>query len=131
GSADRDRTSSAHSVHVMTGLFAVCASSWKNADDRLPLASPGRVEGGNGLVEGCDAADVRPQPPLTYPPDDLTQLGAIGLDDEVDRKPVRGPRLGRPDDGHQRSSGSNQIRGSLLYVTADDIEDQVDSADVL
>jgi hypothetical protein len=60
-------------------------SLWTNADDRLPLASLGRVEGRNGIVEGRDVVDVRPQPSVTHPPDDLTQLGAIGLDDEVDR----------------------------------------------
>src|SRR6516165_5300627 len=35
-------------------------SSRTNADDRLPLASLGRVEGGDGFVEGRDVADVRP-----------------------------------------------------------------------
>src|ERR687891_1357690 len=116
--------------YVVTGFSAVCESLWTYADDRLPLASLGRVEGRNGIVEGRDVADVRPQPSVTHPPDDLTQLGAIGLDNKVDRQPVRGPRLGRPDDGHQRSSGSNQTRGPLLDVAADDIENQIDSADV-
>jgi hypothetical protein len=67
-----------------------------NADDRLPLASLGRVESGDGIVEGRDGADVRPQPSVPHPLDDLTQLGAIGLDNEVDRQAVGGPRLGRP-----------------------------------
>src|SRR3954465_9828067 len=31
-------------------------SSWTKLDDRLALASLGWVEGGNGLVEGCDVA---------------------------------------------------------------------------
>ena len=70
-----------------------------NADDRLPLASLGRVQGGDGIVEGRDVADVRPQSSVTHPLDDLTQLGTIGLDNEVDRQAVGGPRLGRPDDG--------------------------------
>src|SRR5262249_2477418 len=56
-----------------------------NADNRLPRAAPGRVEGGDGIVEGRDAADVRPQSSVTHPLDDLTQLGTIGLDNEVDR----------------------------------------------
>src|SRR3546814_306147 len=43
---------------------------------------------------------------------------------------VDGPRLGRPDDGHQRSSGSNQACGPLLDVAADDVEHQIDAADV-
>jgi hypothetical protein len=62
--------------------------------------------------------------------DDLTQLGTIGLDNEVDRQAVGGPRLGRPDDGHQCSSGSNQACGPLPDVAADDIEHQIDFADV-
>src|SRR3546814_17748515 len=68
---------------------------------------------------------------LPHPPGDLTQLGAIRHDDEVDREAVDGPRLGRPDDGHQRSSGSNQACGPLLDVAADDVENQIDVADVL
>src|SRR5262249_48328107 len=79
-----------------------------NADDRLPRASLGRVEGGDGIVEGRDVADVRPQASVPHPLDDLTQLGTIGFANEVDRQAVGGPRLGRPDDGHQCSSGSNQ-----------------------
>src|SRR6516165_544358 len=101
-----------------------------NANDRLPLASLGRVEGGDGIVEGRDVADVRPYPSVTHSLDDLTQLGTIGLDNEVDRQAVGGPRLGRPDDGHQCSSGSNQTCGPLPDVAADDIENQIDAADV-
>ena len=100
-----------------------------NADDRLPLASLGRVQGGDGIVEGRDVADVRPQSSVTHPLDDLTQLGTIGLDNEVDRQAVGGPRLGRPDDGHRCSSGSNQACGPLLDVAADDIEHQIDEAE--
>src|SRR6516162_6831433 len=59
-----------------------------NADDRLPVASLGRVEGGDGFVEGRDVADVRPQSSVPHPLDDLTQLGTIGLDNEVDRQAV-------------------------------------------
>jgi hypothetical protein len=70
-----------------------------NADDRLPLdplgIDPlGRVEGGDGIVEGRDVADVRPQSSVTHPLDDLHQLGTIGLDNEVDCQAVGGPRLG-------------------------------------
>src|SRR6266567_6227876 len=70
-------------------------SSRTNADDRLPRASLGRVEGGDSFVEGRDGADVRPQSSVPHPLDDLTQLGTIGLDNEVDRKAVNGPRLRR------------------------------------
>src|SRR6184192_4319765 len=101
-----------------------------NADDRLSLASLGPVEGGDGVIEGRDVADVRPHSSVTCPPDNLTQLGAIGYDDEVNRQAVSGPRLGRAGDGHQRSSGSNQARRPLRDVAADDIENQIDFADV-
>jgi hypothetical protein len=80
---------------LVTGRRARCAdlplddrvaeSLRANVDDRLPGASLGRVEGGDGIVEGRDVADVRPQPSVTHPLDNLTQLGAIGLDHEVDR----------------------------------------------
>src|SRR6201981_2193945 len=66
-----------------------------NADDRLPLASLGRVQGGDGVVEGRYLADVRPQPSVPHPLDDLTQLGTIGLDNEVDHQGVGGARPGR------------------------------------
>src|SRR5215831_17750234 len=101
-----------------------------NADDRLPLDPLGRVEGGDGIVEGRRVADVRPQSSVPHPLDDLTQLGAIGHDNEVDRQAVGGPCLGWAGDGHQRSSGSNQVRGPLRDVAAEDIENQIDSADV-
>src|SRR4051794_5436415 len=87
--------------------LALPESSRTNADDRLPRAPLGRVEGGDGFVEGQDVADVRPQSSVPNPLDDLTQLDTIGLDDKVDREAFDGPRLARPDDGHQRSSGSN------------------------
>ena len=83
-----------------------------------------------GIVEGRDVADVRPQLSVPHPLDDLTQLGTIGLDNEVDREAIGGTRLGRPDDGHQRSPGSNQARGPLLDVAADGIEHQIDAADI-
>src|SRR5215468_8430093 len=43
-----------------------------NADDRLPPASLGRVEGSDGIVEGRYFADVRPQSSVPHPLDDLT-----------------------------------------------------------
>ena len=101
-----------------------------NADDRLSLDPLGRVEGGDGIVEGSHVADVCPQPTIPGPLDDRTQLGAIGYDDEVDSQAVSGPRLGRAGDGYQSSSGSNQACGPLLDVAADDIKHQIDSADV-
>src|SRR6516165_10434359 len=112
-------------------MGACCSRT--NADDRLPLASLGPVEGGDGVVEGRDVADVRLQSSVTNALDDLTQLGAIGHENKVDRQAVGGPRLGRPGDGHQRSSSSNQACGPFPDVAADDIENQenqIDSADV-
>src|SRR6476660_10547542 len=101
-----------------------------NADDRLSLDLLGRVEGVDGVIEGRDVADVRPHSSVTCPPDNLTQLGAIGYDDEVNREAVSGPCLGRAGDGHQCSSGSNQACGPLRDVATDDIEHQIDAADV-
>ena len=68
-----------------------------NADDRLSLDPFGRVEGGDGIVEGSYLADVCPQPTMPDPLGDLTQLGAIGYDDEVDSQAAReaAPRSGR------------------------------------
>src|SRR6267142_1808404 len=63
-----------------------------NADDRLPADPLGRIESGDGIVEGRDVADVRPQSSVPHPLDDLSQLGTIGLDNEVDREAVGGPR---------------------------------------
>src|SRR5215471_20292233 len=101
-----------------------------NADDRLSLDPLGRVEGGDGVIEGRDVADVCPHSPVTRAPDNLTQLGAIRHDNEVNRDAVSGPCLGRAGDGDQRSSGSNQACGPLRYVAAEDIENQIDSADI-
>src|SRR6266576_4517419 len=101
-----------------------------NADDRLPADALGRIESGDGIVEGRDVADVRPQSSVTHPLDDLTQLGAIGRENKVDSQAIGGPRLGWSGDGHECSSGSNQACGPLPDVAADDIENQIDSADV-
>src|SRR5947208_9628420 len=98
---------------------SVSESLWTNADDRLPIASLGRVEGGESILEGRDVADVGPQSSVPHPLDDLTQLGTIGLDDEVDCQAVSGPRLGRPYDADQRSAGPDQVCGALLDVSAD------------
>src|SRR5919204_4071536 len=101
-----------------------------NADDCLSLDRLGRVEGGNRIVEGSHLADVCPQPTIADPLDELTQLGAIGYDDEVDSQAARGPCLGRAGDGHQRSSGTNHARRPLRDVAAEDIENQIDPADI-
>src|ERR1041385_8851123 len=101
-----------------------------NADDRLSFDPLGPVEGGNGVIEGRDVADFRPHPTVTGPPDNLTQLCAIGYHDEVDSQAARRLRLGRAGDGHQRSSGADHARRSLPDVAADDIENQIYFADV-
>jgi hypothetical protein len=80
---------------IVSLLICLFGGSRTNADDRLPADPLGRIEGCNGIVEGRDVADVRPQPSVPHPLDDLTQLGTIGLDDEVDCQAVGGPRLGR------------------------------------
>jgi hypothetical protein len=67
-----------------------------SADDRLSLDPFGPVEGGDGIVEGSHIADVCPQPTNPDPLDELTQLGAIGYDDEVDSQAARGRALVGP-----------------------------------
>src|SRR5262249_14079657 len=106
------------------------AKADRHPDDRLALAPLSRVEGGNGVVEGRDVADVCPQSSVPYPLDELTQLGAIGYDDEVDSQAARGPRLGRAGNGHQRPSGANHARRPLRDVAAEDVENQIDPADI-
>jgi hypothetical protein len=64
---------------------AVAEFSGSNLDDRLPRASLGRVEGGDGIIECRDVANVGPQSSVPHPLHDLTQLGTIGLDDKVNR----------------------------------------------
>ena len=112
------------------GRRALPVSSRTNADDRLSLDPLGPVEGGNGIVKGSHVADVCPQPTTPEPVDELIQLGAIGYDDEVDSKAASGPRLDRACNGHQRSSGANQARRPLHDVAANNIEHQIDFADV-
>src|SRR5215470_2530489 len=129
GGADRTPPADLDSAGRPRASMGACRSR-TNADDCLPVASLGRVEGGDSVVERRDDADVRPQSSVPHPLDDLTQLATIGLDNKVDRQAVGGPRLGRPDDGYQCSSGSNQTCGPLLDVAADDIEHQIDAADV-
>src|SRR3546814_3416883 len=111
--------------------LALPESSRTNADDCLPRASLGRIEGSDGIVERRDGPDVRPQPSVPHPLDVLTQLGAIRQDNKVDRQTVIRPRLGRPRYGHELSSGSDQPCRPRSYFTADDIENQIDAADVL
>src|ERR1700746_1114411 len=120
----------ASSVICLWGALIGACHSRTNADDRLPADPLGRIESRDGIVEGCDIADVRPQPSVPHPPDDLTQLGAIGLDNEIARQAVGGARPRRPSARHRRPSAPNQPAGPLLNVAADDIEHQVDAADV-
>src|SRR6476659_11137104 len=79
---------------IVSSLMCLCGGSRPNADDRLPADPLGRIEGRDGIVEGRDVADVRPQPSVPHPLDDFSQLAAIGLDNEVDRQAIGGLRLG-------------------------------------
>jgi hypothetical protein len=54
-----------------------------NADDRLSVDPLGPIEGSDGIVEGSHVADVCPQSTVPDSLDDLTQLGAISFDDEI------------------------------------------------
>src|SRR6516165_10935834 len=101
-----------------------------NANDCFSLDPLGPVEGAYSVVKGSHVADVCAQTTIPEPLDDLTQLGAIGYDDEVDSPAASGPCLGRARDGHQRSTGANYARGPLRDVAADNIENQIDFADI-
>src|ERR1700740_1035643 len=111
--------------NIRRGRWAIPESSRMNADDRLSLDPLGRVEGGDGIVEGSHVADVCPHSSVTSPPDKLVQLGASGYDDEVNRPAISGPRPGGAGDGHQRSSGSNHARRPLRDVAAKNVENQI------
>ena len=81
-------------THMWDGRSALpTESSRLNADDCLDGSPLGRVEDGDSFVEGRDVPDVRPQSSVAYPLDDLTQLGTIGLDDEIDRGAMDRPLL--------------------------------------
>jgi len=105
-------------------------SSRTNTDDRLSLDPLDPVESSDGIVEGSHVTDVCPETTIPDPLGDITQLGAIGYDDEVDRQAARGPRLGRAGDGHECSSSAYQARRPLNDVAADNIENQIDFADI-
>src|SRR5439155_16192044 len=94
GRRNRVRHPNSPSV-IRRGRWAIPESSRMNADDRLSLNPLGWVEGGDGIVEGSHLADVCPQPTIPAPLVDLTQLGAIGYDAEVDSQAVSGPGVGR------------------------------------
>src|SRR5215472_4328444 len=70
--ADRTQPADLDSAGRPRASMGACRSR-TNADDRLPADPLGRVEGGDGIVEGRDVADVRPQSSVTHPLDDLTQ----------------------------------------------------------
>ena len=102
-----------------------------NADDRLSVDPAGRIEGRNGGVEGRCIPDVRPQTSLAQPLDDPTQLDGICFDNKVDCRSVSRPGSGRTCDGHQRSSRPNQACGLIGNIPTENIENQIDSAEVL
>ena len=85
-----------------------------NADHRLAGMTLGRVEGGNGFVEGRNLADIGPQSSVPHPLDDLGKLGAIGLDDEVDRQAVGRANIRRCDDRYKRAACADQRCRPLL-----------------
>src|SRR5215470_13027488 len=116
--------------NIRRARWAILGSSRMKADDRLSSRPLGPIEGGNGMVGGNHVADVCPQPTIPEALDELTQLSAIGYDDEVDSPATSGARLDRAGDGHQRSSDANHARRTLCNVAAKDIENQIDFADI-
>src|SRR5689334_22017818 len=95
---EKERSRSGDEITSQSSSMTLSRS---HSNDGLPRASLGRIERGDGIVEGRSGADVRPQSSVPQPLDDLAQLGTIGLDNEVDRQTGGGPCLARSDDGHQ------------------------------
>jgi hypothetical protein len=92
----------------------------------FPVAPLDRVEGGDSFVEGQVPMFVR-RSSVTRPPDNLTQLGAIGYDDEVNRPAISGLCLGWAGDDSSpcvmsstRLIGLSAVRGPLPYMLVDD-----------
>src|SRR5258707_15051765 len=83
GASDGTQPADLDSAGRPRASIGACRSR-TNADNRLPPASLGPVEGGDGVIEGRDVADVRLQSSVTDPLDDLTQLRAIGHENKVD-----------------------------------------------
>ena len=93
-------------------------------------ASLGRVEGGDGIVEDRNVADVRPQPSGTHR---WTISLSWARSDRTTKSTVK-PSAGRASVGPAMVTSVPPARirpcGSLPDVAADDIEHQIDSADV-
>src|SRR6185437_4227361 len=59
-------------IHSSPGAMSL----WADADDCFALAALGGVEGGGGVVEGGDGADVGAEPSVAYALDDFPELAA-------------------------------------------------------
>src|SRR5205823_13332319 len=70
-------------------------------------------------------------PPHSDQRTDLHQLPRNRLDERVDAQPVDGGSLDGSDPRPQRPARPDDARRAPLDITADDIEDQVDPADVV
>src|ERR1043165_7597134 len=110
--------------------FILAEHSRTNADNRLSRVSIGRVEGGDGIIQGGDFADIRPQSSIPDSLSYLRKLDSISLDDEVNHQAILRSNIRWSDDCHKRSSGPDQRCGPLLDVATDDIEHQIDTADL-
>jgi hypothetical protein len=104
-SRHNDRLHGEFSSVISLGSMACRSRAY--ADDGLSLASLGPVQVGDGIIEGrrcrCWSAFDRPAPA-----NDLSRLGTIGLDDELDGQAVGGPCLRGAGDGDQNASGAIQ-----------------------
>ena len=65
GGVDRTQPADLDSAGRPRASMGACRSR-TNADDRLPADPLGRIESGDGIVEGRDVADVRPQSSVTH-----------------------------------------------------------------
>jgi hypothetical protein len=91
----------------------------------------GGVEGIGCLGEWSYRADDRSQSARAWSPCELTQLVAIGLDDEEDRLAVGRPGCRWVDDGDQGAALAHEGCRAVADGTADDIEYEVDFTDFL
>src|SRR5262245_45322569 len=76
-----------------------------NADDRLPADPLSRIESGDGIVEGRDVADVRPQSSVPHPLDDSPSWARS----DTRTKSIAGPSTTRRRSSNRRWNGPEYL----------------------
>jgi hypothetical protein len=114
--ADRTQPAGLDSSGWPRASMGACPSR-TNADDRLPPASLGRVEGGDGVVEGRDFTNVRLRPSVPHPLDDLTQLARSDSTTKSTARPSSGRTSAGPTMDTAHSERAEQRRGQFCRVS--------------